>query len=328
MQREYSRYGRQLRPVEPRHSLVLFMPAEHFSNTRSGRQVEEVWEELRSKLRAEHGTSHRREGNPGQRSGVIHATTLATGDHQVPPKQEERSLQIIPPSRSRTEAVESRRQQPNVAGRIRYRLISKARLTVNRYSFPGFSVAEARIGLRATQGDVNAAAEYINSNREKRKESRKKTLQEWVKNKEKYKLGKCADGKQYVEPRFVEMMMSMGYSKETARKALQQSNNNVSLSVQIIQDNPDLLNVSDTGSNHSLSHVIEDMVPQVRVGSYGELFFNIHVFSWNRRGLISKRSNRFWESTVETFSKPSIICWILVGRVRVRVRMEVSTVKK
>lgn len=127
----------------------------------------------------------------------------------------------------------------------------------------GYSVAEARIGLRATQGNVNAAAEYINNNREKRIESRKKTQEEWSRNKEKYKLGKCADGKQYVEPKFLDMMVTMGYPKETARRALQQSNNNVSMSVQIIQDNPDMLNLVESNSMHSMSHVIDDMIPHV-----------------------------------------------------------------
>lgn len=136
---------------------------------------------------------------------------------------------------------------------------------INFVFFKGYSVAEARIGLRATNGNVNAAAEYINMNREKRKESRKKTLEEWALNKERYKLGKCADGKQYVEPRFVDMMVSMGYPKETARRALQKSNNNVSMSVQIIQDNPDMLNVVESNSTHSMSYVIEDMIPHVSI---------------------------------------------------------------
>jgi hypothetical protein len=38
----------------------------------------------------------------------------------------------------------------------------------------------------------------------------------------------------------------MGYSSEVARVALQQSNNNVPLSVQLIQDQPSLLNVAST----------------------------------------------------------------------------------
>jgi hypothetical protein len=53
--------------------------------------------------------------------------------------------------------------------------------------------------------------------------------------------------------------MSMGYSSETARMALQQSNNNVSLSVQLIQDQPGLLNVACT----SKFKVKKEMLQQV-----------------------------------------------------------------
>lgn len=59
------------------------------------------------------------------------------------------------------------------------------------------------------------------------------------------------------------MMVNMGYPKETARRALQQSNNNVSMSVQIIQENPELLNVLESNSNHSITNIIDDMIPQV-----------------------------------------------------------------
>lgn len=40
--------------------------------------------------------------------------------------------------------------------------------------FIGYTSAEATVGLRATKGDINRAANYINENREKREESRKK----------------------------------------------------------------------------------------------------------------------------------------------------------
>ncbi|GLV37083.1 uncharacterized protein CBL_02086 [Carabus blaptoides fortunei] len=132
----------------------------------------------------------------------------------------------------------------------------------------GFSVAEARLGLRATHGNVDAAAEYINENREQRTKSRKKALEDWILNKERRKLGKCADGKQYVEPKFVKMLQTMGYSKETARLALQQSNNNVSIAVQIIQDNPDLLQVTGSNSCESLTHLITDMIPQLEAAGF------------------------------------------------------------
>lgn len=64
----------------------------------------------------------------------------------------------------------------------------------------------------------------------------------------------------------------MGYSKETARLALQQSNNNVSIAVQIIQDNPHLLQVTGSKSCESLTHLISDMVPQVRKKYRFQLF--------------------------------------------------------
>lgn len=40
----------------------------------------------------------------------------------------------------------------------------------------GYTEAEARLGLRTMKGDTNRAANYINENREKRAESRKKAL--------------------------------------------------------------------------------------------------------------------------------------------------------
>ncbi|PSN45549.1 hypothetical protein C0J52_05786 [Blattella germanica] len=76
---------------------------------------------------------------------------------------------------------------------------------------------------------------------------------------ERRRLGRCADGKQWVEPGFVKLLTSMGYSSDAARAALQQSNNNVSLSVQIIQEHPNLLNVAST----SKFKITKDMLQQV-----------------------------------------------------------------
>lgn len=86
-------------------------------------------------------------------------------------------------------------------------------------------------------------------------------------NKERRKLGLCADGKQYVEPKFVKTLTGMGYSKETARLALQQSNNNISMSIQIIQDNPQLLEVAASSSSESINHIVKDMVPMVSIAT-------------------------------------------------------------
>ena len=76
---------------------------------------------------------------------------------------------------------------------------------------------------------------------------------------ERKRLGRCADGSQWVEPKFHKMLMNMGYSSEAACKALQQSNNNVSLSVQIIQEHPSLLNLAST----SKIKITKEMLDQV-----------------------------------------------------------------
>lgn len=44
----------------------------------------------------------------------------------------------------------------------------------------GYSAAEATLGLRATKGDVNHAANYINETKEKRTERRKKAKAEEI----------------------------------------------------------------------------------------------------------------------------------------------------
>lgn len=52
----------------------------------------------------------------------------------------------------------------------------------------GYSPAEARLGLRATNDDINLAANYINENRRNRSESRRKAMADKIL--ERYKLYK------------------------------------------------------------------------------------------------------------------------------------------
>ncbi|KAJ4443419.1 hypothetical protein ANN_05087 [Periplaneta americana] len=123
----------------------------------------------------------------------------------------------------------------------------------------GYTPAEARLGLRAAHGDLSSAVEHINKRRTEKHEAKKKEEAENRLNQERRRLGRCADGVQWVEPNFHKMLMSMGYTSEIARSALQQSNNNVSLSVQLIQEQPSLLNVAST----SKVKVQKDMLQQV-----------------------------------------------------------------
>lgn len=124
----------------------------------------------------------------------------------------------------------------------------------------GYKAVEARLGLRATHGDLNAAVEYINKRRKDRAEAKLRELEEIQLNRERKRLGRCADGSQWVEPKFHKLLMGMGYSSEAARMALQQSNNNVSLSVQIIQEHPNLLNMASTSKFKIGKDILEQVI--------------------------------------------------------------------
>lgn len=74
-------------------------------------------------------------------------------------------------------------------------------------------------------------------------------------------MGKCADGKQFVEPMYVRSLVRMGFGREAARIALQQCNNNISESVQYISENP-MPGPSQTKSREFLSF-LDDLLPEV-----------------------------------------------------------------
>jgi hypothetical protein len=69
------------------------------------------------------------------------------------------------------------------------------------------------------------------------------------------------DGKQYVDPNFVKILVNMGYNKEAARVALKHTNNIISDSVQYIQEHP------QPGPSQSRSieflALINDLAPEV-----------------------------------------------------------------
>ncbi|XP_066999509.1 NEDD8 ultimate buster 1 isoform X2 [Anabrus simplex] len=112
----------------------------------------------------------------------------------------------------------------------------------------GYTASEARLSLRATHGDVNAAVELINRRNKERQEARKREEAERKLNRQRRRLGKCADGVQWVEPSLHKLLMSMGYESHIACCALQQTNNNVQLSVQLIEETPHLLRLTSSST--------------------------------------------------------------------------------
>ncbi|XP_017786939.1 PREDICTED: NEDD8 ultimate buster 1-like [Nicrophorus vespilloides] len=148
----------------------------------------------------------------------------------------------------------------------------------------GYTVPEARLGLRSTHGDVNLAANYINDNRNKRIDSRKKALTEKLLKKERKQLGKCVDGKQYVNPLFVRMLINMGYSKQAAKVALQKTNNIISDSIQYIQEHPQA-GPSNTRSEEFFLW-LEELAPELTSAGF-ELTMAIKALQKHNGDLIS-----------------------------------------
>ena len=77
----------------------------------------------------------------------------------------------------------------------------------------GYTVAEARIGLRASLGDRKLAVEHIMRRREEKQEIRRKEKEERERSKLREKLGKCANGN-WVNVGYYKTLLGMGYTKK------------------------------------------------------------------------------------------------------------------
>ncbi|XP_052744625.1 NEDD8 ultimate buster 1 [Bicyclus anynana] len=105
----------------------------------------------------------------------------------------------------------------------------------------GWSRGQAMTGLRATGGDLDRAHHYLEDRKKEREEAREKHRLE----RERSKLGICEDGSA-VKPQLVEALQGMGFARRLAIIALRNSNNSVADAVRLIQEQPELLEDSDS----------------------------------------------------------------------------------
>ncbi|XP_022256721.1 NEDD8 ultimate buster 1-like [Limulus polyphemus] len=96
----------------------------------------------------------------------------------------------------------------------------------------GFSIAEARLGLRCCHGNIERAVQHIITKREEREQMRIKEDEERKRKKKQKTLGKTLSG-DWINIDFYNTLVSMGFSSVTAKGSLQQSNNNISKAIQV-----------------------------------------------------------------------------------------------
>lgn len=135
---------------------------------------------------------------------------------------------------------------------------------LNQMLMMGFTESEARLGLRACQGDTTLAIDYITTKRQEKKERRKKEVEERKKKRLERKLGKTGTG-EWVNVDSYKFLVEMGFSSCMATQALKQANNDINNALQALQDNPDLLDIPGKRSRSSFSEsdLSDEQVAQV-----------------------------------------------------------------
>ncbi|KAK7113138.1 hypothetical protein V1264_012483 [Littorina saxatilis] len=108
----------------------------------------------------------------------------------------------------------------------------------------GFTPQEARLGMRACDGNVAVAAEFIMKQRQEKEEIRKREKEEREDRKLAKKYGNCANGDR-LNMQNVHMLVKMDFSRAAAAEALKQTNNSLDAALDLLQAHPELLTTPD-----------------------------------------------------------------------------------
>ncbi|KAL4217081.1 positive regulation of proteasomal ubiquitin-dependent protein catabolic process [Mactra antiquata] len=125
----------------------------------------------------------------------------------------------------------------------------------------GFTEVEARLGLRACDGVVTNAVAHIMKRREEKEENARMRKEERQRKKLARYLGKTASGVE-VLVKYYERLIGMGYPKGGAAEALRQSNNDINIAIEILQNHQELLSLPDPGPSRPVN-ITDEMIVQV-----------------------------------------------------------------
>ena len=105
----------------------------------------------------------------------------------------------------------------------------------------GFSVAEARLALRACEGNLIAATRHAFLKQEEKEKIRKEEKEKSRKRRLAQSLGKCENGDEINVDIFEQMVNDLGFDRTLAAESLKKCNNSLHDAVQLIHENPDSL---------------------------------------------------------------------------------------
>lgn len=104
----------------------------------------------------------------------------------------------------------------------------------------GYKDKEARLGLRASGGNVQEAINHIENKKTEKKKIKKEMEVDHKKRKLCHKLGKTEDGDPVSIPNY-KSLVEMGYSREAALRCLQLANNDINSALELLEENCDSL---------------------------------------------------------------------------------------
>nr|XP_002126619.1 NEDD8 ultimate buster 1 [Ciona intestinalis] len=108
----------------------------------------------------------------------------------------------------------------------------------------GFTAKEARLALRACNGDLDAATRHAFQKKEEKEQIKKEEKEKSRARRKERSLGICLNGDKVNVETHDKMVKDLGFDKFVAAAALRQSDNDINQAIQIIHDDIEKLDVS------------------------------------------------------------------------------------
>ncbi|XP_035829460.1 NEDD8 ultimate buster 1 [Aplysia californica] len=158
---------------------------------------------------------------------------------------------------------------------------------LNEVMLMGFTEREARLGLRAKNGNIQQAVDHIMKQKQEKEEINQRVKKEWKQRVRAKKLGKTRSG-QLVNMEHYDTLVAMEFSRGAAAEALKQADNNFDAALEVLNQQPQLRLLPDPEkqpmqiTEASLEQVVAmgfplEMARQALENSNGDLLRTINL---------------------------------------------------